>query len=163
MSALPGRLIVLLLAAAVAVVAFVVLRSGSVGNGAAGEGGAAEPEVRGRALYGYCVTCHGPDGKGKPGQAPSLVDSRIVRRGPDTLLRVLLDGVRSDDAGRYAQRMTGFRHLRDEDLARLAEYVLRLAGLPDGVEAEDVVRIRGETRGRREPWSREELLDARRP
>lgn len=120
-----------------------------------------DPDVRGEQVYGLCVTCHERDGRGEPGRSPPLVGSAYVRGSPDALIRVALDGFQGSrtPAGRaYTERMTGFEHLSDSDLAAVLTYVRRSfgAGAP-AIGTEDVRRVRGATSGRILPWTPQEL------
>jgi uncharacterized protein len=110
-----------------------------------------------------CLECHQPDGTGVPGSFPPLVGAGRVHGDPDTLLRVILGGLRGpvEIAGEHFDSiMPGAFHLENDQIAAIASYVrYAFAGLsedpisPDAVEA-----LRGELEERRwVPYTAEEL------
>jgi mono/diheme cytochrome c family protein len=109
-----------------------------------------------------CGVCHGADGHGKDGQSPPVRDSPFVRGDAGVLIRIVLDGIRSDEAereGLYVLPMPGWRVLDDRDVASIATRVREAWGSgASAVAADEVARVREATRDRDRPWRREELL-----
>ncbi len=129
----------------------------------------AEEEARhaaGAALFeASCASCHGADGRGQPGLAPSLVGSAWVLDADGWLIRIALDG------------LTGPLRVGDEDwdlampphapdprfddvaLAGLLTHVRRAWGNAGAPLAPDAVAaVRAARAGRSAPWTAEELL-----
>ena len=82
----------------------------------------------GEALYvDNCMACHRRDGTGVDGMIPRLASSAVVQQaGPDTLLRVVLQGVRgvATDAAPTAPAMPAFGwRLTDAQAADLVTYI----------------------------------------
>lgn len=121
----------------------------------------------GEAVYGAtCFACHGGDGRGRPGQAPPLVDSEWVNGSLDRLVRIVCDGVHgpitvNDEP--WNLKMPGLGHnplLNDERLAGVLMYVRRTwDNYGSAVEPAEVAAIRRQSAGRSTPWTAEELLD----
>lgn len=122
--------------------------------------------ARGAELFGNtCATCHGGEGRGNPGLAPSLVGSPWVRDADDWLIRIALQGIQGPlriDGESWNAVMPGHGHdprFDDESLAGLLIFLRRAWGHADApVTAQTVARIRAETLGHREAWTAEELL-----
>lgn len=113
-----------------------------------------EQLAHGRTLYNeHCLECHQPDGYGVPGVQPPLVDSHIVRRDPDRMIRMVIRGVGGGpgamrSSGMYGGVMNAFGHLSDEDLAALLSFVrVEFGGVDEGVTTEDIARIREDIAG----------------
>ncbi|MEX0928397.1 MAG: HEAT repeat domain-containing protein [Balneolales bacterium] len=108
---------------------------------------------RGSDLFGStCGACHGPDGRGTDGMAPSLVDSDWVLGRRDRLLRILLHGFDGD------MLMPPANYLSDDELAAITTYIRRSWGHDaDPISPANVFEIRGVTTGRAEPWTADEL------
>ncbi len=129
----------------------------------------AEEETRreaGRTLYAQsCATCHGAEGRGNAGLAPSLVSSPWVRDADAWLVRITLDGLTGPlriDGGDWNLTMPGHRHdprFADDGLAGVLTHLRRAWGhAGEPVTPETVARIRAETEGRGVPWTVAELL-----
>lgn len=113
-----------------------------------------------------CATCHGAEGRGQSGLAPSLVASPWVRDADEWLVRIALHGltgplrIHGED---WNNTMPGHGHdprFDDETLAGLLTHLRRSWGHADEpVSPESVARIREETRDRRAPWTVAELLE----
>ena len=96
--------------------------------------GAAPPALGqdGAQLYAqHCVACHQPNGAGAPGLAPPLAGALRGFAGTQTGRRYLAQVLVSGLSGRveyhgppYFGNMPGFKHLKDEELAQVASYVL---------------------------------------
>jgi mono/diheme cytochrome c family protein len=108
----------------------------------------------GRKLYGnLCVACHGPDGRGREHQAPSLVGSPLLVGDAGIPTRVVLAG-KEGDIG----LMPPLAVLTDDEIASVLTYVRRVWGnTASAVEPDAVKEIRGLTKVRTRPWSAEEL------
>jgi mono/diheme cytochrome c family protein len=117
----------------------------------------ADEKVRfetGRKLYGnLCLSCHGPDGRGRERQAPSLVGSPLLVGDAGVPTRVMLAG-KEGDMG----LMPPLAALTDDEIASVLTYVRREWGNTASAVAPDAVKeIRGLTKLRTRPWSAEEL------
>jgi mono/diheme cytochrome c family protein/glucose/arabinose dehydrogenase len=108
----------------------------------------------GRKLYGnLCLSCHGPDGRGREHQGPSLVGSPLLVGDAGVPTRVMLAG-KEGDMG----LMPPIAALSDDEIASVLTYARRAWGnTASAVEPEAVEEIRGLTRLRTRPWSTEEL------
>lgn len=112
-----------------------------------------------------CAACHGADGRGLEGQAPSLVGSTWVRDSDEWLVRIVLDGLTGPveiDGKEWNLTMPGhggdMEHFGDDDLAGLLTFLRRAWGhAEDPISPETVARIREETAGRTLPWTVAEL------
>ncbi|MCP5069879.1 MAG: c-type cytochrome [bacterium] len=122
---------------------------------------------RGAALFAAsCATCHGAEGRGNPGLAPSLVGSPWVRDADEWLVRIVLDGltgpIRIDDE-EWNLTMPGHRHdprFTDDGLAGVLTHLRRSWGhAAEPVAPDTAARIRAESAERAAPWTAEELLD----
>lgn len=85
---------------------------------AAGPAGAADP-IRGRQLYEqYCVSCHGPDGRGIVPGAPNFATGQTLFAPDNALLLVIRSG---------RNAMPGFRGLmNDNDIRSVISHVRTL-------------------------------------
>jgi len=108
----------------------------------------------GRKLYGNtCVSCHGPDGRGREKQGPSLVGSPLLTGDPGVPIRIVLSG-KEGDIG----LMPPLAALDDAELASVLTYVRRAWGNAASAVAPDAVKeIRGLTAPRTRPWTADEL------
>lgn len=112
-----------------------------------------------------CAACHGEDGRGREGQAPSLVGSTWVRDSEDWLVRIVLHGLTGPveiDGREWNLDMPGHgddqAHFGDETLAGLLTFLRRSWGhAEDPVSPETVSRIRAQHADRRMPWTVAEL------
>jgi len=78
---------------------------------------------RGQTLYAICGACHGPEGQGVAGVAPTLVGSKIVDDAPDELIRSVLFGRNQDRKNPAFPDMPPFNGLGDDDVAAVVSYV----------------------------------------
>ena len=122
--------------------------------------------ARGADLYAAsCVSCHGVDGRGQTGLAPSLVASPWVLDADDWLARIVLQGLAGplvvDDVAWNAV-MPPHRHdprFDDATLAGLMTHLRRSWGnAGEPVTPEAVARVRAASADRTRPWTVEELL-----
>lgn len=122
--------------------------------------------VDGAALFkDTCASCHGEDGRGRAGQAPSLVGSTWVRDSDDWLVRIVLHGLTGPieiDGKEWNLNMPGHadggEHFGDEAVAGLLTFLRRAWGhAEDPISPETVARIRTEAGERNLPWTVAEL------
>jgi mono/diheme cytochrome c family protein/glucose/arabinose dehydrogenase len=108
----------------------------------------------GHRLYGNtCLSCHGPDGRGREKQGPSLVGSPLLVGDPGVPIRIVLAG-KEGEMG----LMPPLAALEDAELASVLTYVRRAWGNSASPVAPDAVReVRGLTKPRTRPWTGEEL------
>ena len=128
----------------------------------------ADSIVRGKAIYTtLCITCHGPDGKGRPSPdgkglmlAPSLAGSPRVRGHRERLTRILLNGLIGPvDKKTYAGGlMLPMGANSDQWIADVATYIRNTWGNQAPlIEAADVGRVRTASAQRVGPWTLAEL------
>lgn len=117
--------------------------------------------ARGKRLYGHCMSCHQPNGRGLPPIYPPLDESEFVTGSPERLARILLHGLqgRIEVHGRsYNQSMPAAPFKSDADYAAIMTYIRQAwDNAADPVDAGFVKKVREETSGRSQPWSPEEL------
>jgi mono/diheme cytochrome c family protein len=110
-----------------------------------------------------CGTCHAPDGKGKPGQAPPLAGSEwVVTKGINRLAHIPLMGVAGPlkvEGQDWNLNMAAMgAALPDEDLAGVLTYIRTSWGNKAGpVTADDIKKIRADIKGA-QPMSGEQLI-----
>lgn len=109
-----------------------------------------------------CGQCHKPDGLGKEGLAPPLLDSEWALGSEERLVRIVLGGLHGPItvSGKvYNLDMPSWRMLDDEKMAAALTYVRRAwdhQATP--IDPATIKRIREATSNRAEPWSEKELL-----
>jgi cytochrome c553 len=88
------------------------------------------PRIKNAIIEGYknyttiCVACHGVDGKGIEGLAPSLVGSPRVTGNHEITIKILLDGLSGPIDGKsYSGVMVGMKHQDDKWLADVLTYI----------------------------------------
>lgn len=132
---------------------------------ATGEAGLAQ---QGKLVYHKptCVACHQADGKGTPGQFPSLVQSEWVQEPePGRIIRAVLYGI----SGPFQFKGQSFNGsmvpwkdaLTDEEIAAVLTYVRQnpeWGNKAPEVKPERVKDVRAKTKSRNQPYSQEELL-----
>jgi mono/diheme cytochrome c family protein len=116
--------------------------------------GAAAALAQGKKVYEtVCGICHGPDGMGKPGQAPPLAGSEWVNAGGfHRLAQIPLDGLNGDlqvEGKDWNLNMAPMgAALSDSDLAAVLTYIRSSWGNKAGpVSADDVKAIRAVVAG----------------
>ena len=111
----------------------------------------------GRELYAaLCLACHRADGRGSGELAPSLVGSPLLVGDPGIPARIVLAGMEGD-----AGLMPPLPKLTDGEIAAVLTWCRRAWGhTASAVDPEQVREIRGLTRRRDRPWTRDELLAA---
>lgn len=127
--------------------------------------GEAAALARGKAVYdSVCGACHGADGLGKPGQAPTLAGSEwVITKGFNRVAHITLKGmagpikVRGQDWNLNMAAMGAA--LPDEDLAGVLTYIRTAWGNKAGaVTGEDIKKIRSEMAAGMEPLTGEQLM-----
>lgn len=79
--------------------------------------------VDGRAIYVRCQACHGVDGKGLPGYAPSLIGNAVALGEAPALARRLLTGS-TPRPGQWTSIMPPFAgQLNDAEIAAVATWI----------------------------------------
>lgn len=118
---------------------------------------------QGRAVYeNVCALCHGSDGRGKPKQAPTFVNSDWVNGSPGRLIRIPLSGLAgpievAGESWDLAMPAMGAA-LSDEDLAAALTYMRQSWGnKASAITPEQVKAVRDEVGGRTQPWTAGEL------
>lgn len=122
----------------------------------------------GETLYGIvCAVCHNVDGAGQPGLAPPLAGSEWVEGARDTVLRIVVGGLKGpiEVAGEnYELEMPPLGGLPDDQIAAIVSYVGQTFGheqhLPPVTE-EAVQKAREEGKKHRGSWTAESLADLR--
>ncbi len=128
----------------------------------------AESIVRGKVTYStLCITCHGPDGKGRPGPdghglmlAPPLAGSDRVKGHRERLTRILLSGLIGPlDKKTYAGGlMLPMGANSDQWIADVATYIRNSWGNQAPlIEAVNVSEVRSASQSRQGPWTLAEL------
>jgi mono/diheme cytochrome c family protein len=132
--------------------------------------GSVDPSRRGRKVFiQVCAQCHAENGLGNPAnRVPPLVHSEwVLAEGPNRLIRIVLNGLQGpvDVDGRQfdSNAMIPWRDtLNDADIAALLSF---LRGNNDWghnaspIAAEQVTRVRAETKDRAGQWTVGELLN----
>jgi mono/diheme cytochrome c family protein len=145
-------------------IAFAARQTG-IAAAAAGQAAAAtsDPVTAGKGVYEKnCQGCHQGAGQGVPGAFPPLVGSEWVSGSPQTLARILLNGLHGPvqvAGATYNGAMPAWKDvLGDEEIAAVATYIRQL-GENDAptVPVETVRSVRDSVATRAEPWTEEEL------
>lgn len=120
------------------------LRANNPGIGFGEPGRGYQPLISGAELYsGNCASCHQTRGEGTPDYAfPSLTHNSVLGRdNADNLVMVILDGLHLHMQDNDRQ-MPGFAdELTDEQVARLATFVMKQYGNPDVTVTADHVAL----------------------
>lgn len=120
--------------------------------------------VRGKVVYEQvCALCHGADGNGKPGQAPTFVGSEwVITDNTGRLIRIPLQGlngpikVKGEDWNLAMPAMGAA--LPDADLAAVLSYMRNAWGNKASlITPEEVAAVRAATASRTQPWTGAEL------
>ncbi|MGI9288096.1 MAG: DUF7133 domain-containing protein [Pseudomonadales bacterium] len=119
---------------------------------------------KGKLLYKHCAACHGPNGLGSPGLAPTLVGTSWVLGPPEWLTRIVMQGISGPieiDGQTWDGVMPGHISMPDFDddsIAGLLTFVRRSWGNTENpVAAELVAQVRQQTNNRGKPWTAAEL------
>jgi mono/diheme cytochrome c family protein len=126
--------------------------------------GAAAAAAQGKKVYdAVCGICHGPDGMGKPGQAPPLAGSEwVTAKGINRLSHIPLAGVSGTlmvESKEWNLNMAAMgAALPDADLAAVLTYLRNAWGNKAGeVTADDIKKVRAEMKGA-QPMTSEQLM-----
>jgi mono/diheme cytochrome c family protein len=117
---------------------------------------------KGKAVFeNVCALCHGPDGMGKPNQAPPLAGSEWAQGSPNRVIRIPLLGLAGPiqvKGQEWNLVMTPFNILSDEDLAAVLTYVRQSWGnKASAITPEQVKAVRAELGNRSQPATVEYL------
>jgi mono/diheme cytochrome c family protein len=128
------------------------------------QSGAGEFLAKGKKTYEMvCGTCHAPDGKGKPGQAPPLAGSEWVNtKGINRLAHIPLMGVNGTikvEGQDWTLNMAAMgAALPDEDLAGVLTYIRSSWGNKAGtISGDDIKKIRADIKSP-QPMSGDEMM-----
>lgn len=118
---------------------------------------------QGKAAYEKaCILCHGPDGLGKPNQAPPFAGSEWALGSPNRMIRIPLVGLSGqlkvkDQEWNLSMPAMGAA-LSDDDLAAALTYIRQSWGnKASAITPEQVKAVRGEIGNRSQPFSAPEL------
>ena len=110
-----------------------------------------------------CAACHQPDGKGRDGLAPALVDSDWVTGSEERLIRIVLHGVRGPitvNGATFQGEMTPLGALDDSQLAAALTFVRRSWNhTASPVSQAKVTEVRRATASRTAAWTEAELAN----
>ena len=127
--------------------------------------GEAAARARGKTVYeSVCGICHGPDGLGKPGQAPALAGSEwVMAKGVNRLTHIPLMGLAGPIkvAGKdWSLNMAAMgAALSDDDVAAVLSYIRNSWGNQAGpVTSDEVKKIRAEIGKNPLPASGEQMM-----
>jgi mono/diheme cytochrome c family protein len=129
------------------------------------QSGAAAVAARGKKVYeSVCGICHGPDGAGKPGQAPPLAGSEwVMAKGVNRLAHIPLEGVNGAikvEGKDWTMNMAAMgAALPDEDLAAVLTYIRTSWGNKAGeVSADDIKKVRTEIGSHPQPMTGDQMM-----
>ena len=127
--------------------------------------GAAAAAAQGKRVYeAVCGICHGPDGNGKPGQAPPLAGSEwVVTKGINRLTHIPLAGLTGTlkvEGKEWNLNMAAMgAALSDSDLAAVLTYMRTSWGnKASEVTADDVKKIRDAIGGHPQPMNGDQMM-----
>ena len=117
--------------------------------------------ARGKRLYGHCLSCHQPNGRGLPPIYPPLDESPFVNGKAEQLAAILLHGLsgRIKVQGQtYNQSMPPAPLHSDADIAAVMSYIRQAwNNVGDPVDAAFVGTVREAIKGHQGPWNATEL------
>ncbi|MUH37508.1 cytochrome C [Zobellia amurskyensis] len=121
--------------------------------------------TRKRIVEGYnnfknlCAACHGMNGTGIEGMAPSLVGSpRVTAKDWNITVKILLNGLTGPvDGKEYSGVMAGMKQQDDDYIASVVTYIRMHLNNEKGVGGWQVSKVRKEQEGREDYWTIEEL------
>jgi mono/diheme cytochrome c family protein len=113
-------------------------------------------EAAGREVYAnLCVACHQPDGMGREGLAPPIVDSPIATGPAGAVVRLVLHG-KEGAVGLMPGLATV---LTDDQISAVLTFIRRQWGhTASPISPATVKEIRAATSDRTRPWTEQELL-----
>ena len=146
-------------------------RQAGIAEAAAGAMAAAvaNPVQQGERLYlNNCQGCHQQNGRGVPGAFPPLVGSEWVTGRPETLVRILLFGLRGPvpvSGTTYDGAMPPWKDvLKDEEIAAVATYLRQWSpNAAPAIGTAEVAALRAAHATRAEAWTVAELRAAEGP
>jgi|GEM_PF-6996644 len=102
--------------------------------------------VDGRAIYARCQGCHGVDGRGIAGYAPTLAQSPMLGGDKDVLIQRILLG-NAGRSGQWSSVMPGFAaQLDNDEIAAVAQWLVTTWGgtgqSADPISPDDVAQHR---------------------
>jgi mono/diheme cytochrome c family protein len=122
---------------------------------------AIDPMVLGRRVYNNCLSCHGENGLGVPGNYPPLDGSEWVTDRPIHLAALLLHGLEGEILVKgeiYNQVMPKWSHLTDEQIASVLTYIrASWSNQANPIEPSFVAAVRSQTTDRTRAWTEPEL------
>ena len=93
-----------------------------------------------------CLACHMRNGSGVPGMHPPITESEFVNGDPDTLIRIILEGLKGEmeiQGEVYNSVMPPQAHLTDQQIADVLTFVRGSFGNNSGpITSEQVAQIR---------------------
>ncbi len=144
--------------------AFAEQEKGAAQGTGAQEARAAEPLLdAGRRIYlQHCRSCHQENGQGLPGVFPPLVGSEWVTAAPESIIRILLNGLAGPvevGGDTFNGAMPAWRDvLGDGEIAAVATYVRQWKPNDAPAVSQTVVsQLRTSTQARSQPWTAAEL------
>ncbi|MEW4922869.1 c-type cytochrome [Algibacter sp. 2305UL17-15] len=122
------------------------------------------PNVRNSIVSGYtnykniCSACHGPDGEGIEGLAPTLIGSPRVTGHPDIMTKIILNGLTGPiDGKEYSGIMVGMKNQDNQWLASVLTYVRMHLNDAPAIPQWRVNHVREQIKDREGYWTLEEL------
>lgn len=122
------------------------------------------PNLRNDIIEGYnnyksiCAACHGDNGEGIEGLAPTLIGSPRVKGDWKIATKILLNGLVGPIEGKeYAGVMVGMKHQDNKWLASVLTYVRKHLNNASPINVRQVNTIREEIKEREDYWTIEEL------
>jgi len=121
-------------------------------------------KVSGAEVYNTCAACHQPNGQGMPGSWPPLAGSEWVINNPEVPIRIVLHGLHGEISVKgqsYNNVMQAWGEtFSDEQIAAVVTYARSSWGnSASAVTAEQVKKVREETKAHTEMWTAKELQD----
>lgn len=121
-------------------------------------------KVRDQIVEGYehfkniCSACHGAQGKGVEGLAPSLIGSPRVTGDKNTLIKILLHGLTGPINGNnYAGVMVGMKNQDDQWISSVLTYIRKHLNHNNQIGTWQVAKVRKQYKNREDYWTIEEL------
>jgi mono/diheme cytochrome c family protein len=106
-----------------------------------------------------CAACHGDNGEGIDGLAPTLIGSPRVKGDWEITTKILLNGLTGPiDGKEYAGVMVGMKHQDNQWLASVLTYIRKHLNEASPIRASQVNRIRAEFKDHDDYWTMEELM-----
>ncbi len=109
-----------------------------------------------------CALCHGPEGEGKPGQAPPLAGSEWAQGSANRMIRIPLVGLNGPiqvKGQQYNLSMAAMgAALSDDDLAAVLSYIRTSFGnKAEAITPEQVAAVRSALKSHPGPYTADEL------